>query len=122
MRIISVVLSTALALAPLSARAQCFNRGLCGDPSTMEIRSQINVNVLVDDQASAADSIKAMESVRKDLYALSNRECDTLKTIFGGECTLTSVNINSSIQDRGSRSKSANISISNTYMLKKPPK
>ena len=112
--------AVAFGLLPLSVNAQCFNRSTC-DPSVLEIRSQISVTFPVADQVSASHTMKSMEESRRDLYALSNRECDTLKAIFGGECSLSSININSSVQDRGTRDKAAFISISNTYEVKRAP-
>lgn len=117
-------LASAMALLILtsSAGAQCFNRELCADKSVLEVHSQISVNVGVPDSASSSDEIKVMEDARRELYALSNRECDTLRAVFGGDCTLASVNLNSSIQDRGMRSRSAFVSLTNNFVIKRAPK
>ena len=108
-----------LGVAPV--QAQCFGRNAC-DPPSVEIRSQMSVNVPVSSQTSTVDALTAMESTRKQLYELANRECDTLHQIFGGDCTLSSVNMTSSMQERGIGSNVAFISVSNTYTVKKPAK
>jgi hypothetical protein len=121
-RFSSVALSLVILGSALPASAQCFNRTVCNDPSLLEIRSQVSVTIPLADKASTSDTMKAMEDARRDLYALSNRECDTLKGIYGGDCTLSSVNISSTVQDRGGRGNSVFVSINNTYELKKSPK
>jgi hypothetical protein len=119
MRFMSYAASIALTLFPLSVEAQCFNRTQCPDPSTLVVQSQISLNIPVADQAAPADTLKAVETAERDLFALSKRECDTLKEAFGGDCSLSPVNINRSVQDRGINNKSAFVSMSNTYQLKK---
>lgn len=121
MRFVFAPIAAAAALLPVSVDAQCFNRPAC-DPSMLEVRSQMSVNVPVADQASEPEIMKTMEDARRDLYALSNRECDTLKSTFGGDCTLSAININSSMQERGPGAKYAIVSISNTFQVKKAPK
>ena len=85
----------------------------------LEIRSQISVNMPVMDQASSGDEMKAMADARQQLYTFANHECETLHTTFGGNCSLSSININSSIQDRQPRSKTVFASVSATYEVKR---
>lgn len=121
MRVLSFLLCLIILSVAPPASAQCMGRGLC-DPSVIEVRSQISVNVPVATPASTDAALKATEDARKQLYALAGRECETLHQVFGGECALSSVNINSSMQDRGMAGPTAFVSISNMYTIRKAAK
>ena len=110
---------TVLLAAPLPSAAQCF-RDACGDKAALQIRSQLSVTV--PGGASASDEVKAMENTRHELYALSNRECDSLRAIFGGDCSLSNITMNSQTQDRGNQGRSAFVSINSTYEIKRAAK
>ena len=102
-----------------SAQAQCLRGGTC-DPSLTEVRSQLNITVPVTDKASPAEVLKALEDSRHQLTSLSERELEAVKSIYGSEATLQSMSVNSNMQDTGFRGRSAFISMSSTYAVKKP--
>ena len=112
----------AVTLLPLPLAAQCFNHAACSDPSALEVRSQISVNVPVTDQTAVGDERKTMADARQQLYTFADRECETLRATFGGDCSLSSININSSVQDRPPQSKAIFASVSATYQVKRAAK
>jgi hypothetical protein len=104
------------------ALAQCINRDFCADKAVLQIHSQTSIAVPIPDNASASESIKTLEDARRDLYMISGQECEAIKTIFGGDCAIAAVNVNSSILDRNNQPKTASLSISSTYNVTKPTK
>ena len=103
------------------AWAQCFNRGGC-DPSTYEIRSQLSVSIPVVDQTSPSEAMRAMEDARRQLSSLSDRETESVKSIYGADTSLRAANTTSNLQENGSRGTTAFVSVSTTYAVKKSTK
>ena len=85
----------------------------------MEIRSQFNITVPVADKASLGDASKAVEDARRQLSSVVDREAETLKSVFGTDPTLKASSINSNMQDNDFRGRTAFISVSNTYEIKR---
>ena len=115
------VLLAALLLPSTSiADAQCFFRNRTCDPNAMEVRSQLNVTVPIADKASPGEAYKAVEDARRQLSSLLDRELEAMKSIYGGETTLKASSLNSNMQDNDSRGRTANVSMMNTYEVKRP--
>ncbi len=114
-----ILLAASLVLLTTPAMAQCFNRSGC-DPSTYEIRSQLSVSIPLGDQTAPSDALKAIDDAQHQLSALSARELDVVKAIYGSEASLRSANTSSNMQENNFRGATAFVSINNTYAVKKP--
>ena len=64
--------------------------------------------------------MKAVEDARRQLSAVSDREFEAIKSVYGTDATLRAASFNSNVQDGGPRGRSAFVSMSVTYEAKRP--
>lgn len=66
-------------------------------------RTQVQTQLSMVTAAQSLEEQRAQgENARRSLYEVANRECNTLRDVFGGECRLMSLNVTSSVQQRQS--------------------
>ena len=108
-----------LATAPALSEAQCYGRNIC-DPELVEIRSQLTITIPTADSATQTEKMKAMDDASKSLQGMASRECDSMKTSIAGDCSISQININSSLQERGNRTQSAFASVNLSDLIVAP--
>jgi hypothetical protein len=119
MRVQFVVFGICLLASVPSADAQCFGCGRTRDPNAMDVRTQLNIMVPLADKASPGDASKAVDDTRRQLSSLMDRELEAVKSVFGNDATLKASSVNSNMQDNDFRGRSAFVSMSNTYEIKR---
>ncbi len=111
----SVVLFAALPAAAQNIAATRAAESQFSAPAALRVQVSIQINTPAS--GGNEDVRKAMEAARRHLYDSANGECAILSEAFKAECRLTIVNVNSSLQERGSMGQSIYSHGNMTYEL-----
>ena len=84
----------------------------------LRVQTQMQVSLPSVGALSLDEQKTQQESARTALYDMANRECRSLSEVFGGECRLTTLTVNTNMQDRrGTGAESVMATGSATYEL-----
>ena len=87
----------------------------------LRVQTQMQISLPAAGGSNLDEQKSQQESARKALYEKANRECRTLTEVFGGECRMTTLTVNTNVQDRrGSGSDAVIATGSATYELASP--
>ena len=104
---LSTRVALALALACFAGEAcaqtvtiQSGNRDMPARPFGLRVQTQMQVSLASPNLQNLEEQKTQQEVARRALYDMASRECRNLKETFGGECRLTSLSVNTNVQDR----------------------
>jgi hypothetical protein len=86
----------------------------------LRVQVTMQVTAPVPPSASTEEQRKIIETLRANLYESAAEECSRINNIFKGDCRLTTLNVNSSVQDRGVNGQIVNATGTAAYDLSRP--